>query len=260
MDGYLRGRGGGGGGGVIMIEFMCVRISHMTVFTLRAGSCTLLGVLCACSIQFVTTTNPWHCAQLWGVWSNINIRYCAKAWTLSASLIVSHTWSAKLKLALIFKFTFINYFQVCQAVNDQYTICTLRNNVQEFSYRKLGQSNCPPRRWSHSKKCELRQVRLASAACACRTCWQPTRAVDACVVASIWAWCSVCVYLHLVPYTSTVQIHRKRDDLFLPVFLQAPCMKVVPKFCCWCWQDPPSASWYGLHIGLAFLTSWRSQQ
>ena len=85
------GGGGGGGGGVIMIEFMCVRISHMTVFTLCAGLCTLLGVLCACSIQFVTTTNPRHCAQLWGVWSNINIRYCAKAWTLSASLIVSHT-------------------------------------------------------------------------------------------------------------------------------------------------------------------------
>ena len=146
----------------------------------------------------------------------------------------SCTWSAKLKLALIFKLTFINYFQVCQAVNDQYTLCTLRNNVQEFSYRKLGQSNGPPRRWSHSKKCELLQVRLASAACACRTCWQPTKAVDACVVASIWAWCSVCVYLHLVSCTSTVQIHRKRDDLFLPVFLQAPCMKVVPKFCCWC--------------------------
>ena len=80
------------------------------------------------------------------------------------------TWSAKLKLALIFKFTFISYFQVCQAFNDRYTLCTLRNNVQEFSYRKLGQSNCPIRRWSHSKKCELRQIRLASAACACRTC------------------------------------------------------------------------------------------
>ena len=54
------------------------------------------------------------------------------------------------------------------------------------------------------------------------------------MVASIWALCSVCVHLHLVPCTSTVQIHGKLDDLFLPVSLQTPCMKVVPKFCYWC--------------------------
>ena len=72
-------------------------------------------------------------------------------------------------------------------------------------------------------------VVLKNAACACSTCWQPTRAVGTCVVASIWALCGVCVYLHLVPCTSTVQIHEKLDDLYC----QFPCKRRA-------WKSSPS--------------------